>query len=66
MNSLLFQKLTSDVEKLQQEKGQLETMLASKESSAEKHTEQDWKLLETRLKVLFSIQKIVTTPFLLK
>lgn len=45
-----IQKLTTDVEKLHQEKGQLEVLLASKETSGEKHTEQDWKLLETRLK----------------
>lgn len=45
-----IQKLTTDVEKLNQEKGQLEVMLTSKEATADKHSEQDWKLLETRLK----------------
>ncbi|CAC5388803.1 CNTLN [Mytilus coruscus] len=45
-----IQKLTTDVEKMQHEKGQLEVLLASKDTVADKHSEQDWKLLETRLK----------------
>ncbi|XP_052101260.1 centlein-like isoform X3 [Mytilus californianus] len=45
-----IQKLTTDVEKVQHEKGQLEVLLASKDTVTDKHSEQDWKLLETRLK----------------
>ncbi|XP_063434293.1 centlein-like isoform X2 [Mytilus trossulus] len=45
-----IQKLTTDVEKVQHEKGQLEVLLASKDTATDKHSEQDWKLLETRLK----------------
>ncbi|KAL5004814.1 hypothetical protein ScPMuIL_018270, partial [Solemya velum] len=55
MNKRNIQKLSTDVEKLQKEKVEVEAKLTSctlaNPSAMEKHTEQDWKVLETRLKV---------------
>ncbi|XP_078314119.1 centlein-like isoform X3 [Crassostrea virginica] len=48
-----IQKLTSDMDKVLQEKASLEVQLGEENrhtTSTDKHTEQDWKILESRLK----------------
>lgn len=50
----LPQKLTTDMDKVLQEKASLEAQLVEENrhtTATDKHTEQDWKILESRLKV---------------
>ena len=66
---LYCQKLTADMDKVLQEKASLEVQLGEENRhtpSTDKHTEQDWKILESRLKVSLqpsTLQSKITAPF---